>query len=75
MTNDPLEVETSLAKLARCLRKRRGVVITKKEVLSLREAAKLSGVSHNVLWRAEQGRPISLENFQKIIRWLRGGVQ
>jgi hypothetical protein len=38
--------------------------------LTLRDAAKIIGITHLALHRFESGKPISQDNFSKVLRWL-----
>lgn len=54
-------------KLAELIRKKRGV---QKDSLTIRESARQAKVSHSAIWRAENCRPITLENWRRITAWL-----
>jgi len=38
--------------------------------LSLREASEKIGIDRNALYRLEDGKPVNMRSFAKVLRWL-----
>lgn len=53
--------------LSAAIKKKRGV---SRANFSLREAATLAGIDYNAMYRAENGKNITAQNFVKLCEWL-----